>query len=82
MNDFEREWQKQLAAEKKYIDERAKRGDSRLNGLLQARVPNKLKYTLDEGFARAFELIFARVRQSLRRPITAATSSAAAACGA
>lgn len=60
MNDFEREWQKQLAAEKKYIDERAKRGDSRLNSFLQTKVPDKLKHTLDEGFAKAFELIFAK----------------------
>ena len=60
MNDFEREWQKQLAAERKYIDERAKRGDSRLNSLLQAKVPAKLKFTLDEGFAKAFELVFAK----------------------
>ena len=54
MNDFEREWQKQLAAERKYIDERAKRGDSRLNSLLQAKVPAKLKFTLDEGLAKDF----------------------------
>lgn len=60
MTDFELEWKKQLAAEKKYINERSKRGDSRLNSLLQAKVPNKLRYTLDEGFAKAFELIFAK----------------------
>ncbi len=60
MNDFDREWSRQLAAEKKYIDDRAERGDSRLNAFLQTRVPEKLKDTLDTGFAKAFELIFAK----------------------
>ncbi len=60
MNDFEREWSRQLAAEKKYIAEREKRGDSRLNAFLQTKVPEKLKDTLDTGFAKAFELIFAK----------------------
>ena len=60
MNDFEREWSRQLAAEKKYIAEREKRGDSRLNAFLQTKVPEKLKETLDTGFAKAFELIFAK----------------------
>ncbi len=60
MNDYEREWRRQLAAEKKYIDERAKRGEGRLNAFLQTKVPEKLRATLDTGFAKAFELIFAK----------------------
>ncbi len=60
MDDFERAWRKQLAAEKKYIDERSRRSDSRLNRFLQTKVPEKLKDTLDTGFAKAFELIFAK----------------------
>lgn len=60
MTDFDREWAKQLAAEKKYIAKRSSRTDSRLNEFLQTKVPDKLKGTLDEGFAKAFELIFAK----------------------
>ena len=60
MDDFERAWRRQLAAEKKYIDERSHRSDSRLNRFLQTKVPEKLKDTLDTGFAKAFELIFAK----------------------
>ena len=60
MDDFERAWRRQLAAEKKYIDERTQRSDSRLNRFLQTKVPEKLKDTLDTGFAKAFELIFAK----------------------
>ena len=60
MNDLEREWSRQLAAEKKYIDGRSKRSESRLNAFLETRVPEKLKETLDTGFAKAFELIFAK----------------------
>ena len=60
MDDFERGWRRQLAAEKKYIDERSRRSDSRLNRFLQTKVPEKLKDTLDTGFAKAFELIFAK----------------------
>ena len=60
MDDFERAWRKQLAAEKKYIDERSRRSDSRLNRFLQTKVPEKLKDMLDTGFAKAFELIFAK----------------------
>ena len=63
MNDFEREWQKQLAAERKYIDERAKRGDSRLNSLLQAKVPAKLKFTLDRASPKPLSLFIQRVRE-------------------
>ena len=60
MDDFKRAWRRQLAAEKKYIDERSQRSDSRLNRFLQTKVPEKLKDTLDTGFAKAFELIFAK----------------------
>lgn len=60
MTDYEREWCKQLAAEEKYIAERSSRGESKLNSFLQTKVPDKLKDTLDEGFAKAFELIFAK----------------------
>lgn len=58
MNDYEREWSKQLAAESKYIRERARRQDSKLNRLLESKVPDKLQSTLDAAFAKAFELIF------------------------
>lgn len=60
MTDYEREWCKQLEAEEKYIAERSSRGESKLNSFLQTKVPEKLKDTLDEGFAKAFELIFAK----------------------
>ncbi len=82
MDDFERAWRKQLAAEKKYIDERSRRSDSRLNRFLQTKVPEKLKDMLDTGFAKAFELIFAKGTGVIEKPTTAAISSAAAVCGA
>ena len=83
MDDFKRAWRRQLAAEKKYIDERSQRSDSRLNRFLQTKVPEKLKDTLDTGFAKAFELIFAKGTEKLsKKPTTAAIWSAAAVCGA
>ena len=58
MNDYEREWSKQLAAEEKFLRDRAERQDSKLNRMLESKVPEKLQSTLDAAFAKAFELVF------------------------
>lgn len=58
MTEFEKEWKRQLAAEEKYVAGRSVRGDSKLNTLLREKVPEKLRETLNTGFAKAFELIF------------------------
>lgn len=58
MNDYEREWSKQLAAETKFLSDRAGRKDSKLNRMLQTKVPDKLQSTLDAAFTKAFELVF------------------------
>lgn len=58
MNDYEREWSKQLAAEEKFLRDRAGRQDSKLNRMLESKVPEKLQSTLDAAFAKAFELVF------------------------
>lgn len=71
-----------LQPRKKYIDERSRRSDSRLNRFCRPRFPEKLKDTLDTGFAKAFELIFAKGTGVIEKPTTAAISSAAAVCGA
>lgn len=82
MDDFERAWRKQLAAEKKYIDERSRRSDSRLNRFLQTKVPEKLKDTLTRALQRLLSLSSQRERELSKKPTTAAISSAAAVCGA
>ena len=47
MNDYEREWSKQLAAEDKFLRDRAGRQDSKLNRMLESKVPEKaLLYTM------------------------------------
>ena len=58
MNDYEREWSKQLAAEDKFLRDRAGRQDSKLNRMLESKVPEKLQSTLDAAFAKAFALVF------------------------
>lgn len=58
MNDYEREWSKQLAAEDKFLRDREGRQDSKLNRMLESKVPEKLQSTLDAAFAKAFELVF------------------------
>ena len=58
MKDYEREWSKQLAAEEKFLRDRAERQDSKLNRMLESKVPEKRQSTLDGAFAKAFELIF------------------------
>ena len=58
MNDYEREWSKQLAAEDKFLRDRAGRQDSKLNRMLESKVPEKLQGTLDAAFAKAFALVF------------------------
>lgn len=82
MDDFERAWRKQLAAEKKYIDERSRRSDSRLNRFLQTKVPENSRIRSTRALQRLLSLSSQRERELSKKPTTAAISSAAAVCGA
>lgn len=54
----EKEWVRLLKQEKAFLDKGVGRKDSKLNQLLEDRVPEKLQGTLDAAFAKAFETIF------------------------
>lgn len=44
--------------EKRYLEQRQKQSDSKLNKLLEDKVPDKLQETLEKAFCSAFRLIF------------------------
>lgn len=54
----EKEWNRLLKQERCFVAEGLTKKDSRLNRLLQDKVPDKLQSTLDSAFAKAFETIF------------------------
>lgn len=60
MTDLQREWRRQLDAEKRYIASRSRRDESRLNALLRTKIPDGLRETMNEGFANAFEFVLAK----------------------
>lgn len=55
---LEKEWEKLLKEERKFLLSRAEKKDSFLNQKLEQLVPAKLQDTLDTAFAKAFGLIF------------------------
>ena len=55
---IEKEWEKLLREESKFLASRAEKTDSFLNKKLAEVVPDKLQETLDAAFAKAFGLIF------------------------
>lgn len=58
LSPLEKEWIKVEKQEQTYIQKRMKKKDSRLNQLLEKKVPQNLQNTLDTAFSKAFYLIF------------------------
>ncbi len=55
---YEKEWEKFIKKENKYLEKQLNRKESFLNQKLEEKVPEKLQGTLDAAFAKAFHLIF------------------------
>ena len=55
---YQKEWEKFVKKEQKYLDKQKEKKESFLNQKLEEKVPEKLKGTLDTAFAKAFHLIF------------------------
>ena len=55
---YQKEWEKFIKKENKYLEKQFNRKNSFLNQKLEEKVPKKLQGTLDTAFAKAFHLIF------------------------
>lgn len=55
---FQKEWDKLEKQEASYLQKRKEKRDSKLNQLLEKKVPANLQNTLDSAFSKAFYLIF------------------------
>lgn len=55
---LQREWRRVCREEAKYLRENSKVSESRLNRMLEDKIPDNLQDTLDAAFCKAFELIF------------------------
>ena len=55
---YQKEWEKFVKKEQKYLDKQKEKKESFLNQKLEEKVPEKLQGTLDTAFAKAFHLIF------------------------
>lgn len=58
LSPLEKEWAKVNKQEQSYIQKRIEKKDSRLNQLLEKKIPQNLQHTLDTAFSKAFYLIF------------------------
>ncbi len=58
LSPLEKEWLKLQKQEQLYMQKRMEKKDSRLNQLLEKKVPENLQKTLDTAFSKAFYLIF------------------------
>lgn len=58
LSPLEKEWEKVRKQEQTYMQKRIEKRDSRLNQLLEKKVPESLQKTLDTAFSKAFYLIF------------------------
>lgn len=58
MTPLEKEWGRVINQELAFIQKRAEKTDSRLNQLLEKKIPANLQNTLDTAFAKAFRLVF------------------------
>ena len=58
LSPLEKEWIKLQKQEQIYMQKRMEKKDSRLNQLLEKKVPQNLQKTLDTAFSKAFYLIF------------------------
>ena len=55
---LEKEWSRVINQELAYISKRAEKSDSKLNQLLEKKVPSGLQNTLDKAFSKAFQMVF------------------------
>lgn len=55
---FQKEWEKLEKQETAYLQKRKEKTDSKLNQLLEKKVPANLQNTLDSAFSKAFYVIF------------------------
>jgi len=55
---YQKEWEKFVKKENKYLEKQLNKKESFLNQKLEEKVPEKLQGTLDTAFAKAFHLIF------------------------
>ena len=58
MTPLEKEWGKVVNQELAFLQKRAEKTDSRLNQLLEKKIPANLQNTLDGAFEKAFRLVF------------------------
>jgi len=58
LTPLEKEWGKVVNQELAFLKKRAEKTDSRLNQLLEKKIPANLQNTLDGAFAKAFRLVF------------------------
>lgn len=57
LTPLDKEWIKLQKQEQDYLQKRTKKKDSRLNQLIENKVPEKLQGTLKEAFSKAFQLV-------------------------
>ena len=55
---IEAEWEKLQKQERRFLEKRKGEKESRIKGALEDKVPEKLQKALDEGFIKAFALVF------------------------
>lgn len=55
---YQKEWEKFVKKESKYLEKQFTKKESFLNQKLEEKVPEKLQETLDAAFAKAFHLVF------------------------
>lgn len=55
---YQKEWEKFIKKENKYLHKKQEKKESFLNQKLEEKVPEKLQGTLDAAFAKAFHLVF------------------------
>ena len=58
LTPLEKEWGKVNNQELAYISKRAQKSDTKLNQLLEKKIPSGLQNTLDTAFCKAFRLVF------------------------
>ena len=58
LTPLEKEWGKVVNQELAFLSKRAEKTDSRLNQMLEKRMPAGLQNTLDTAFGKAFRLVF------------------------
>lgn len=58
LTPLEKEWGKVVNKELAYINKRLEKSDSKLNQMLEKKIPKGLQNTLDTAFGKAFRLVF------------------------